>query len=67
VRCDRFYKLIKVDRFFPSTKLYNCCQFKNDGGLSINKDGWFCNVWLVFLLRCRRKLESVRTLGMKIF
>ncbi|MFY7886880.1 MAG: RNA-guided endonuclease InsQ/TnpB family protein [Dolichospermum sp.] len=34
-------KLIEVDRFFPSTKLCHCCQFKNNS-LNLSVREWVC-------------------------
>ncbi|MFB2923015.1 MULTISPECIES: RNA-guided endonuclease InsQ/TnpB family protein [Aerosakkonema] len=33
--------IIEVDRFFPSTKLCNCCKFKNDS-LTLKDREWIC-------------------------
>ncbi|MBD2181707.1 RNA-guided endonuclease InsQ/TnpB family protein [Aerosakkonema funiforme] len=33
--------LVEVDRLFPSTKLCNCCKFKNDS-LTLNDREWVC-------------------------
>jgi len=34
-------KLVEVDRFFPSTKLCNCCKYKNDS-LTLSDREWTC-------------------------
>ncbi|MFB2878610.1 RNA-guided endonuclease InsQ/TnpB family protein [Floridanema aerugineum] len=34
-------KLVEVDRFFPSTKLCNCCKHKNDS-LTLKELEWTC-------------------------
>jgi putative transposase len=33
--------LVEVDRFFPSTKLCNCCKYKNDS-LTLKDREWVC-------------------------
>ena len=33
--------LVEVDRFFPSTKLCNCCKFKNDS-ITLSDREWTC-------------------------
>ncbi|MFB2878521.1 RNA-guided endonuclease InsQ/TnpB family protein [Floridanema aerugineum] len=34
-------KLVEIDRFFPSTRLCNCCKFKNDS-LTLENCEWDC-------------------------
>jgi len=34
-------KLVEVDRFFPSTKLCNCCKYKNNS-LTLDDREWTC-------------------------
>jgi transposase len=42
-------KLIKVDRYYPSSQLCNCCGYKNTA-LDINDRQWVCP-------SCKSKLD----------
>lgn len=39
---DRSKKLVKIDKWFPSSKICNCCGFKNEN-LELNDRKWICN------------------------
>lgn len=58
-------KLIKVDRFFPSTKLCNCCKFKNDS-LNLSIREWVCPSCQTHHDRDENAAKNVREEGLRI-
>ncbi|MGB3207641.1 MAG: RNA-guided endonuclease TnpB family protein [Crinalium sp.] len=57
--------LIEVDRFFPSTKLCNCCKFKNNFfNLSIRK--WVCPSCQTQHDRDENAAKNIREEGLRI-
>ncbi|MBD2484450.1 RNA-guided endonuclease TnpB family protein [Planktothrix sp. FACHB-1365] len=58
-------KLVEVDRFFPSTKLCNCCQFKNDS-LNLSVRDWICLNCQTHHDRDENAARNIREEGIRI-
>ncbi|SKB14640.1 transposase [Planktothrix sp. PCC 11201] len=58
-------KLIEVDRFFPSTKLCNCCKFKNNS-LNLSIREWVCPNCQIYHDRDENAAKNIREEGMRI-
>ncbi len=58
-------KLIEVDRFFPSTKLCNCCKFKNDS-LNLSIREWVCPNCQTHHDRDENAANNIREEGIRI-
>ncbi|HEY9866210.1 MAG TPA: RNA-guided endonuclease TnpB family protein [Candidatus Obscuribacterales bacterium] len=58
-------RLIEVDRFFPSTKLCNCCQFKNDS-LDLSVRDWICPNCQTHHDRDENAARNIREEGIRI-
>ncbi|MUL35857.1 RNA-guided endonuclease InsQ/TnpB family protein [Gloeocapsopsis dulcis] len=58
-------KLIQVDRFFPSTKLCNCCKFKNNS-LNLSIRQWVCPSCLSSHNRDENAAKNIREEGLRI-
>ncbi|MBD2481020.1 RNA-guided endonuclease TnpB family protein [Planktothrix sp. FACHB-1365] len=58
-------KLIEVDRFFPSTKLCHCCQFKNNS-LNLSVREWVCPNCQTHHDRDENAARNIREEGIKI-
>ncbi len=58
-------KLVEVDRFFPSTKLCNCCKHKNDS-LTLNDREWICPKCGTHHDRDENAAKNIREEGIKI-
>ncbi|MEA5498746.1 RNA-guided endonuclease TnpB family protein [Limnoraphis robusta Tam1] len=58
-------KLIEVDRFFPSTKLCNCCKFKNDS-LNLSIREWVCPNCKTHHDRDENAAKNIREEGLRI-
>ena len=58
-------KLIEVDRFFPSTKLCHCCQFKNDS-LNLSIREWVCPSCQTHHDRDENAARNIREEGIRI-
>ncbi|MFM6190636.1 RNA-guided endonuclease InsQ/TnpB family protein, partial [Planktothrix sp.] len=58
-------KLIEVDRFFPSTKLCHCCQFKNNS-LNLSIREWVCPSCQTHHDRDENAAKNIREEGVKI-
>jgi putative transposase len=57
--------LVEVDRFFPSTKLCNCCKYKNDS-LTLKDREWVCPVCQTHHDRDENAAKNIREEGIKI-
>ena len=57
--------LIEVDRFFPSTKLCNCCKFKNDS-LNLSIREWVCPSCQTHHDRDENAAKNIREEGLRI-
>jgi putative transposase len=57
--------LIQVDRFFPSTKLCNCCKFKNNL-LNLSIREWVCSSCQTQHDRDENAAKNIREEGIKI-
>jgi len=58
-------KLIEVDRFFPSTKLCNCCEFKNNS-LTLSIREWICPECTTQHDRDENAAKNIRKEGIRI-
>jgi putative transposase len=58
-------KLIEVDRFFPSTKVCNCCKFKNDS-LTLSIREWVCPNCQTRHDRDENAAKNIREEGIRI-
>ncbi|MFZ1026623.1 MAG: RNA-guided endonuclease TnpB family protein [Limnoraphis robusta] len=58
-------KLIEVDRFFPSTKLCHCCQFKNNS-LNLSVREWVCPNCQTHHDRDENAAKNIRKEGIRI-
>ncbi|MFM6422560.1 RNA-guided endonuclease InsQ/TnpB family protein [Planktothrix sp.] len=58
-------KLIEVDRFFPSTKLCNCCKSKNNS-LNLSIREWVCPNCQTHHDRDENAAKNIREEGVKI-
>ncbi|MCL1470598.1 RNA-guided endonuclease InsQ/TnpB family protein [Argonema antarcticum] len=58
-------KLVEVDRFFPSTKLCNCCKFKNDS-LNLSVREWVCPNCQNHHDRDENAAKNIREEGLRI-
>ncbi|MFM6457132.1 MAG: RNA-guided endonuclease InsQ/TnpB family protein, partial [Planktothrix sp.] len=58
-------KLIEVDRFFPSTKLCHCCQFKNNS-LNLSIREWVCPSCQTHHDRDENAARNIREEGIRI-
>ncbi len=58
-------KLIEVDRFFPSTKLCNCCKFKNDL-MNLSIRDWVCSECNTHHDRDENAAKNIREEGIRI-
>ncbi|HBK21678.1 MAG TPA: transposase, partial [Planktothrix sp. UBA10369] len=58
-------KLIEVDRFFPSTKLCNCCKFKNNS-LNLSIREWVCPNCQTHHDRDENAAKNIREEGIRI-
>jgi putative transposase len=58
-------KLIEVDRFFPSTKLCHCCQFKNNS-LNLSIREWVCPSCQTHHDRDSNAAHNIREEGIRI-
>lgn len=58
-------KLVEVDKFFPSTKLCNCCKFKNDS-LSLSIREWVCPNCQTYHDRDENAAKNIREEGLRI-
>ncbi|MBE9144375.1 RNA-guided endonuclease InsQ/TnpB family protein [Planktothrix mougeotii] len=58
-------KLIEVDRFFPSTKLCHCCQFKNNS-LNLSVREWVCPNCQTHQDRDENAAKNIREEGIRI-
>jgi len=58
-------KLIEVDRFFPSTKLCNCCKFKNNS-LNLSVRDWICPHCQTHHDRDENAAKNIREEGIRI-
>jgi putative transposase len=58
-------KLIQVDRFFPSTKLCNCCKFKNNS-LNLSMREWVCPSCQTQHDRDENAAKNIREEGLRI-
>lgn len=58
-------KLIEVDIFFPSTKLCNCCKFKNDS-LNLSIREWVCPNCQTHHNRDENAAKNIREEGIRI-
>ncbi|MCL1468048.1 RNA-guided endonuclease InsQ/TnpB family protein [Argonema galeatum] len=58
-------KLIEVDRFFPSTKLCNCCKFKNNS-LNLSIREWVCPSCQTQHDRDENAAKNLREEGLRI-
>jgi putative transposase len=58
-------ELIEVDRFFPSTKLCNCCKFKNDS-MNLNVRDWVCANCNTHHDRDENAAKNIREEGIRI-
>ncbi|MGA9380002.1 MAG: RNA-guided endonuclease TnpB family protein, partial [Phormidium sp.] len=54
--------LVKVDRFFPSTKLCSCCKYKNDS-LTLEDREWTCPVCNTWHDRDENAAKNIRSEG----
>jgi putative transposase len=57
--------LVEVDRFFPSTKLCNCCKHKNDS-LTLKDREWVCPKCQTHHDRDENAAKNIREEGIKI-
>ena len=57
--------LVEVDRFFPSTKLCNCCKFKNDS-LALSDRQWTCPECGTHHDRDENASKNIREEGIRI-
>ncbi len=57
--------LIEVDRFFPSTKLCSCCNFKNDL-LTLSIRDWVCPECQTHHHRDENAAKNLRQEGLRI-
>ncbi|MFB2878764.1 RNA-guided endonuclease InsQ/TnpB family protein [Floridanema aerugineum] len=57
--------LVEVDRFFPSTKICNCCKHKNDS-LTLKDRQWVCPVCQTHHDRDENAARNLREEGIKI-
>lgn len=57
--------LVEVDRFFPSTKLCNCCKYKNDS-LTLKDREWVCPICQTHHDRDENAAKNIREEGIKI-
>ena len=57
--------LVEVDRFFPSTKLCNCCKHKNDS-LTLKDREWTCPKCGTHHDRDENAAKNIREEGIKI-
>lgn len=57
--------LVEVDRFFPSTKLCNCCKFKNDS-LTLKDREWTCPKCGTHHDRDGNATKNIRSEGIRI-
>ena len=58
-------KLVQVDRFFPSTKLCNCCKFKNNS-LNLSVREWVCPSCQTQHDRDENAAKNIREEGIRI-
>ena len=58
-------KLVQVDRFFPSTKLCNCCKFKNNS-LNLSIREWVCPSCQTQHDRDENAAKNIREEGIRI-
>ncbi|MCL1466808.1 RNA-guided endonuclease InsQ/TnpB family protein [Argonema galeatum] len=58
-------KLVEVDRFFPSTKLCNCCNFKNNS-LNLSVREWVCPNCQTHHDRDENAAKNIREEGIRI-
>ena len=58
-------KLMEVDRFFPSTKLCHCCQFKNNS-LNLSVRDWVCPNCQTHHDRDENAARNIREEGIRI-
>jgi putative transposase len=58
-------KLVEVDRFFPSTKLCNCCQVKNTK-MILNIRDWICSNCNTHHDRDENAAKNIREEGIRI-
>ena len=58
-------KLVQVDRFFPSTKLCNCCKFKNNS-LNLSVREWVCPSCQTQHDRDKNAAKNIREEGIRI-
>ena len=58
-------KLIEVDRFFPSTKLCNCCKVKNDL-MTLSVRDWVCSSCNTHHDRDENAAKNIREEGIRI-
>jgi len=56
---------VQVDRFFPSSKLCSCCQFKNDL-LNLSIREWMCLNCLTTHDRDENAARNLRAEGIRI-
>ncbi|MGA9382677.1 MAG: RNA-guided endonuclease TnpB family protein, partial [Phormidium sp.] len=57
--------LVEVDRFFPSTKLCNCCKYKNDS-LTLEDREWNCPKCGTYHDRDENAAKNIREEGIRI-
>ena len=57
--------LVEVDKFFPSTKLCNCCKFKNDS-LTLKDREWTCPKCGIHHDRDGNATKNLRSEGIRI-
>ncbi|MGA9377446.1 MAG: RNA-guided endonuclease TnpB family protein, partial [Phormidium sp.] len=57
--------LVEVDRFFPSTKLCNCCKYKNDS-LTLKDREWVCPKCQTHHDRDENAAKNIREEGIRI-
>ncbi|WP_027249722.1 zinc ribbon domain-containing protein [Planktothrix agardhii] len=57
--------MIEVDRFFPSTKLCNCCKFKNNS-LNLSIREWVCPNCQTHHDRDENAAKNIREEGIRI-
>ncbi|XWK88898.1 MAG: RNA-guided endonuclease TnpB family protein [Phormidium sp.] len=58
-------KLVEVDRFFPSTKLCNCCKYKNNS-LTLKDREWTCPKCRIRHDRDENAAINIRSEGIRI-
>ena len=58
-------KLVQVDRFFPNTKICNCCKFKNNS-LNLSIREWICPECKAHHDRDENSAINLREEGIKI-